>query len=301
MKRILITGCHGLLGQKLVKIFTDESFETFGGGLDKETFLDNRKFKYFQLDITDSKRVKEILSDIVPDIVVNTAAITDVDGCEDNKELTWRVNVEGVENLAKSCKKVGAKIIQISTDYVFDGKNGPYDEHSKTNPLGYYGKSKLASENVVVKYGIPFAIVRTMVLYGVAKNLKKNFVLWLIEKLQNKQNVNIVIDQISSPTLADNLAEAIYWIVELDKEGTYHVSGSEIIDRYTFALKIAEFFGFDSNFIRPIKTEQLKQKAKRPLNSGFIVKKAEEELMMKFFNIEESLNIVKQQLEQTKT
>jgi len=201
-----------------------------------------------------------------------------------------------VENLAQAARKVHATLIHISSDYIFDGENGPYDEAAKPKPLGYYGRAKLASENAVIATGIEHAIVRTMVLYGTGERVRPNFATWLIDKLSQGERVNIVDDQYGHPTLADDLAHAIKKIIELDKRGIYHVVGSEYLSRYDFAMKLAGVFDVDSNLINRIKTEELQQKAPRPLNSYFSIEKAKQELGIEMSDAEAGLDILKRQL-----
>ena len=300
MATLLITGVNGLLGQKVLQQASHLDFDIIGIDIHDAPFVAAKNFHYEPLDITDRRAVKNLILRHYPHYIVNTAAMTNVDACETEKEKCWRINVEGVENLIYAARKIGSRIVHISTDYVFDGKNGPYDEEDTCAPLGYYGKSKLASENALRASDLEFAILRTMVLYGVGTNVRPNFVTWLISALRAKKSVKIVTDQIGSPTLADDLAKACLRVIELEKWDLLHVSGSEIIDRYHFALKIAEVFGLDESLITPITTKELKQAAPRPLKSGFIVDKAVKELNMSFSNVEQGLKTMKKQMKKLK-
>jgi len=293
--KVLITGCNGLLGQKLLYQFAPR-YEVLATAQEAEASVRGLPFDYHPLDITKRDEVKRVVEEFKPRWIVNAAAYTDVDGCETEKERCWRINVTGVENLAYAARRVGAKIVHLSSDYIFNGKDGPYDEAARPDPLSYYGKSKLASENVLKASGVPHTIARTMVLYGRALNVKPNFVLWLIDQLKNQRPVRVVDDQFGNPTLADNLAQAIERMVALGKTGTYHVSGREVIDRYHFAQKVAQVFGLREDLITPIHTDELKQPAPRPLKSGFIVEKAQRELGIPLLNVEEGLRMLKQQL-----
>ncbi|CUS96034.1 dTDP-4-dehydrorhamnose reductase [Candidatus Kryptobacter tengchongensis] len=295
--RIMITGCHGLLGQSVLKMFLKSTdSEILATAKDARTFLDFGGFDYTMLDITSRSDVKNLVVYFRPDVIINTAAYTNVDGCETNRELAWRVNVEGVRNLVNSARRVDAKLIHISTDYIFDGKNGPYTEDAIPNPINYYGRTKLASENEIKIGGIRFAILRTNVLYGVGKNVKSNFALWLYQKLSNGESIKVVTDQIGNPTYVDDLAFAILKIVEFDKEGIYNVGGKDFVDRYTFAVKLAEIFGFDRELITPVKTSELNQIAPRPLKSGLVTLKAESELGLKPYGVEDGIREFKAKL-----
>ncbi|MFQ5864090.1 MAG: dTDP-4-dehydrorhamnose reductase [bacterium] len=294
--KVLVAGSNGLLGQKLVKTFI-EDYEVLGIDQKEKSAATLTDFQYLPCDITKRSEVQELMRTFKPNFIINAAAYTDVDGCEEDKENCWKVNVTGAENLAHSGRRIGALLVHISTDYVFDGVEGDYTEESKPNPLGYYGRSKLAGENAIIASGVDHAIVRTMILYGTAINIRLNFATWLIEKLSKREPVNIVDDQIGQPTLADDLAQAIRKIVELRKTGLYHIVGSESVDRYHFALKLAEVFDLDPNLIHAIKTDDLKQKAPRPLNSTFNIEKAKREFRIEMKGVEEGLRTLRRQLE----
>ena len=298
MRRILVTGANGLLGQRLAFLFSRESkYELLLTSHHPSFFLNHYPLlDYTQLDITSKSDVKSLVTSFRPDVIINAAALTNVDACESQRELAWKINVHGVENLIDVARTLRAKIIHISTDYVFDGLRGPYAEDDRPNPINYYGKTKLASENVVRTGDTRFAIVRTIVLYGYGKNVKQNFALWAIESLKNGQRIKSVTDQVSNPTYVNDLAFGILRIVEQDGEGIYHVSGSERLSRYDFARRVCDVFGFDPSLIEPVKTEDLHQKARRPLNTGFITLKVETELGIKLSDATQGLTMLKRDL-----
>ncbi len=243
MKRILVTGSNGLLGQKLAELFSrSANYNLLLTSKQEHSVFDEELIRYRQLDTTHKREVQSIIEEFEPEVIVNAAAVTNVDLCETERELAWKANVASVENLVYAAKLTGSKIIQVSTDYVFDGKNGPYSELDRPNPLSYYGRTKLASENVIHAGGIPATIVRTMVLYGAGLNVKANFALWLVQNLGEGKPVRVVDDQIGNPTLADDLAYAILKIVEMDRSGLYHVSGPDLISRYDVAIKLSRNF-----------------------------------------------------------
>jgi dTDP-4-dehydrorhamnose reductase len=201
-----------------------------------------------------------------------------------------------VEHIVQAAKLTGSKLIHVSTDYVFDGKTGPYSEVDRPNPMSYYGRTKLASENVITTSGIPHAIVRTMVLYGIGYGVKLNFALWLVRELSQENPVRVVDDQICNPTLADDLAYAILKIIELNRTGLYHVSGSDLMSRYEFAMMLARAFRYNRRLITPVKTVMLKQPAARPLRSGFVTLKAQVDLGIKPSGVEQGIMIFKNQV-----
>lgn len=297
MRRILITGANGLLGQKLAELFAREmAYELLLTSKHPDSVFGHEQFDYTPLDITAKREVRDLVLSFRPELIINAAAFTNVDSCETQRELSWRINVTGVENLVDAATKVGAKIIQLSSDYAFDGRNGPYDENARPNPLNYYGKTKLASENGLRLSKIPHVIVRTMNLYGAGRKIKENFALWLLERFRENKPIIVAEDQVGNPTLADDLAYGIAKIVERDKEGIYHISGAELISRYGFAMKLANVFGLDPSSLRAEKTARLNQLAARPLKSGFITLKAESELGLRTMNAEQGLKTFKSQV-----
>ncbi len=299
-ERIVITGCNGLLGQKLHQLLSPHN-TIIGIDLQPDTHLKGPDFQYHTLDITEGSELIDAILEIQPRFIVNTAALTGVDLCEEEKDLCWRVNVLAVEHLIRAANKTGAFLVQVSTDYVFNGKNPPYSESDITSPLGFYGKSKLAAENSLRGSDIEYAIARTQILYGVAPQIRPNFVDFIRNKLTEGENLSIVDDQIGNPTLADDLAEGICRIIQLRKKGIYHISGSESISRYDFARKIAVQFGEDPDRISPMKTASLNQKAPRPEDSTFRLDKINKEIAFHPCNIVDGLKIYQQQLEQLQT
>lgn len=296
MKTILIAGTNGLLGQKLFQIF-NEKFQIIATGMEDRFYPNPNNGKYRQFDITDATQCKELFSELKPEVVINAASVTNVDACETEKEECWNVNVKGLENLAKAAKRNMTKLIHVSTDYVFDGEDGPYSEEDRPNPLGYYGKSKLASENVCRMVGIPFAIIRTSVLYGLGVDVKSNFFLWLNDSLKQHKEVNIVTDQFNTPTLVDDLASGILQLIEKSAYGLFNLSGREYVNRYDFAASLADVFGYDKSLIHPITTDQLKQNAERPMKGGLKIDKAVDEIDYQPRSLVDSFEYLKAQLQ----
>jgi dTDP-4-dehydrorhamnose reductase len=289
--RVLVTGSKGLLGNKIVDVFKRESeYELLACDLTSE------HEGSVKLDITDRQGVMELVGSFKPSIIINAAAYTNVDKAEEERELAYKVNATAVGYLADAANIFEAKLIHISTDYVFDGEEGNYSEESLPSPINYYGKTKLAGENLVKSKLRNFAIIRTQVLYGYAPNVKKNFVLWVIDKLTNGESIRVVDDQIGNPTLADELAFAILKVCQRNVSGTYHVSGYEAISRYDFARRVAYVFDLDFNLVNPIKSDELKQAARRPKNSSFICLKAQTELGINMPSVVDSLSLMKQQM-----
>lgn len=297
--RVAVVGSNGLLGQHVTRTFAAETeAQLILADLQPAPFVPLPvRGAYYPLDITDRVATKKFLAQHAPSVVINCAAFNDVDACDVERERAWRINVRGVENIAEACRKIDARLVHFSSDYVFDGKHGPYTERDVPNPICYYGKTKLASENVCRTGGIRFTIVRTMILYGVGQQVRPNFVTWVTRNLEAGTPISVVTDQIGNPTLVDDLALSVVRVVERRREGLYHIAGPDIISRYHFAVAIANAFGLDSALITPILTSALKQKAPRPLSSGLLTLKAESELGFRCSGAADGLQRMRQQIE----
>lgn len=292
MKKILITGANGLLGQSLVDIF-QKKYTMIATGVEDRSMHPNQNVKYQILDISNFNQSKDLINKFAPDVIINAASFTQVDACENQRELCWQINVKGVENLANLCRRYDIHLIHYSTDYVFDGKKGPYSENDRPHPLGYYGKSKLASENVLRQIACPFTIARTCVIYGNAIQVKKNFYLWVLENLQKKLPLKVVTDQYNNPTLAEDLALGTELVIQASLLGTLHLAGKEYLNRFDFAVSIAKFFDLDANLIQPIETAQLKQASPRPMYGGLKIDKAIEMLQYEPRTVKNTFSFLK--------
>ena len=281
-KRVLITGANGLLGQELVQqIVRRGIYDLLATGQDSSSRLESTpSYAYTSLDICNKDEVQKIFKEFSPEYVINCAAITGVDAAETNRDACWRVNAEAVGNLAKSCHGHGAHLIQLSTDFIFDGESGPYREHDRPNPVNFYGKSKLAGENAVRAAGIgKWTIVRTNVVYGVAhKTPNQDFVGWVLKNLTEKQEIQVYTDQWRTPSYTYDLAMGILHLVHFQKNGVYNLSGREFLSMYEFSLYIAEAFDLDPSLIKPAVQHSKPQTARRPEYTGLVILKAETEL-----------------------
>ncbi len=293
--RILIIGSNGMLGQRLLEYYQKDNFtEIFCASVEPESFIKDVDYK--QTDITNKNDIKALMRAFYPDVVINAAAYTNVDKCETEKETAWKINALAVENIAKYSFAYNAHLIHISTDYVFDGLNGPYTEEDKVNPVSYYGRTKLAGENAINSSNVKYTIIRTNVLYGPAKHGRMDFVKWVVNSLREGKNINIVTDQVNNPTYIDDLVNGIDSAARLSKEGLFNIGGAEFLSRLDFTYRIADFFNLDKNLIKPIETKELNQPAKRPLKSGLINSKSERELFYKPLCVEETFALMKNEL-----
>lgn len=303
MKTVLITGSNGLLGQKLVhQLVNNPNYKLIATSKGENRINSIKGFVYEHLDITNSEEVKAIFEKYQPDVVINTAAMTNVDACEDDRKGCWSMNVTAVEYLLEESEKYNAHLIHLSTDFVFDGEIGPYSEGDMPNPISYYGESKFASEKLLQKSGYKnWAIARTIIVYGVVENMSRsNVVLWAKGALEKGDSINVVDDQFRSPTLAVDLAKGCILIADKNAKGIYHLSGKDTMSILELVNRVADFYHLDKSIISPIKSDTLNQTAKRPPRTGFILDKPIKELGYDPVSFEEGLAIVSQELELVK-
>lgn len=295
-KTILITGSNGLLGQKLIHLLKEKN-EVVATSLGSCLISNQSGFIYQSLDITEEDSILQIFEKYKPDFVINTAAMTNVDACEDDKELCDKINVTAFNYLSTACEKFNSHLIHISTDFIFDGENGPYREDDVANPLSYYGLSKWKSEQLLQQSNCKWAILRTIILYGTAENLQRNnIVLWGRQALKDGQELNIIDDQFRSPTLAEDLAEACRLVIKKQAIGVYNASGKDQMSIYEMVERMADFYKCDKSQINRISSSTLNQKAKRPPKTGFILDKSKKELGYKPHSFEEGLTLLEKQL-----
>lgn len=280
--KVLITGAAGQLGQALLQVLSPSRDLLL-------TDLEPGETGIAPCDITNWDQVREAVRDYRPQAIVNAAAFTDVDGNEREPEKARRVNTVGVEHLLAAGAEVGAGLVQVSTDYVFDGAAGPYLEGDKPAPLSVYGRTKLAAERLVLE-GNNHLVIRANVLFGPDLEAPPSFVRWVVNSLKAGQAIRVVDDQINNPTLTTHLAEAIGKALEQGAAGLYHYGGLEFVSRYEFALKIARHFNLPMDGISPISTAELGQLASRPLKSGLVCSKMKVELNVTNTNLSEALS-----------
>jgi len=283
MEKLLVTGASGLLGNWTVML-ADKAYTVVPMDV-----IEPRHPNAVKADITDPETVRQLFTKLKPDVVIHTASETNVDRCETERELAWKINVVGTRNLAVTSLETRAKLIYISTDYVFDGEKSLYTEDDAPNPIDYYGLTKLEGERQVMRRCKNWAVLRTSVLYG-RHPMKQDFATWVINKLKQQQEITVVDDHFNTPTLAENLAQMILEVAARDLQGVFHASGCERINRYEFARKIAETFSLDSSLIKPVKMSELKAWiAKRPRDSSLNTAKIQRELITKPLSINEGL------------
>lgn len=299
--KILITGANGLLGQKLVNQLQEEKnidlLATSRG--ERRILLEN--VPYQRLDVENKQEVNELVGRFKPDVIIHTAALTQVDTCEQDREACWRANVTAVENIVKAAEDCQSFLIHLSTDFIFNGEAGPYSEEAEGKPVNFYGESKLASEEVVKNCRTPWAIVRTVLVYGISPGLSRsNIILWVKEGLENGKPLQIVDDQVRSPTLAEDLAAGCILIAKKKAKGIWHISGKDILTPYDMAIKTADFFQLDKSLINKTDSSKFTQPAKRPPKTGLIINKAIEKLGYNPRSFEEGIAILADQITREK-
>ena len=296
--KILVTGSNGLLGQKLIQLLSKkDNVELLATSKGENRFNIKEGYHYQSLDITNRTEVLNVVDGFQPDAIINTAAMTNVDACESDKELCWDLNVNAVKYFIEAAEKNNSHLIHLSTDFVFDGKDGPYKEDDQPNPLSYYGESKYEAEKLLEASKIKWSIARTIIVYGIADDMSRsNIVLWAKEALEKGNPLTIVDDQFRSPTLAEDLAMGCYLIAQKEAEGIFHLSGKDVMSIIDLVYKVADFYGLDKSIITPIKTASLNQAAKRPPKTGFVLDKAINDLGYNPVSFEEGLDELTKQM-----
>ncbi|MFV0248894.1 MAG: SDR family oxidoreductase [Tenacibaculum sp.] len=298
MKKIIVTGSNGLLGQSLVASLLDErdKYQVFGfsKGKNRSKRID---FRYKEIDLTEKELFTKCLNQVKPDVIVNTAAMTQVDQCEDEKEKCDALNIGVVKSLADYAQKNGTYLVHISTDFIFDGKEGNYKETDIPNPVNYYGISKLKAEQVLSNSNVNCAILRTILVYGQVYNMhRSNIVLWVKKSLEQNKKIKVVNDQYRMPTYVDTLAGACKLSIQKRSSGIFNISSNILLSIYEMALQIAEIFDLNKDLIQPITSKELNQRAKRPEKTGFNLTKSKRELGLEVFSFKEDLQKFKQKI-----
>jgi dTDP-4-dehydrorhamnose reductase len=279
--KILVTGANGLVGQHLIKMLLEETANTIiaTGKGEQRIPLQDARMKWFPLDICDGVAVHQLMEEQRPEVVVHAAALTQADECEIHEVRCWNTNVTATRFFVDAALKIGARFILLSTDFVFDGLRGPYKEDDVTNPVSYYGSSKVAAEKAVLESGLQAAVVRTCLVYGdIVTGTRTNIVSWVKANLQDGKQIKVVSDQWRTPTYIEDLCKGILLLVEKNASGIYHISGEDLLTPYEMALATAEHLRLDKTLIEKVDGSTFIQPAKRPAKTGFIIDKAKKDL-----------------------
>lgn len=299
MKKVLIIGANGFLGKTLIELYKSENqfkkrFELVAADINTTNIPSD--IPLYIMDITNQRQLMEKSLMIKPDIIILTAAMTNVDQCEIDKDLATKINFYGPKNVINACKKIGSKLVFMSTDFIFDGlKEGLYTEEDIPKPQSHYAKTKFFAELAIIYSEIEYLICRTSVLYGWNPE-KLNFITWILENLKKNNKLSIVTNQINSPTLVNNLANMLFELIKKNATGIFHTAGASALNRYEIAIKCAEIFNYNKNLISPI--DSLKQTAKRPENAGLDVSKIRKFLQeeLTIYTFEDGLKYMKKNI-----
>lgn len=292
MKKILVTGANGLLGQHLINTLLKKAYTVIGIGKNacRLPFASNAHFIYYDCDITDEIAVYNVFEKEQPAVVVHAAAMTQVDDCELQQENAEAVNVKGTATVLLNAEAHSSHFIYISTDFVFDGAKGNYEEEDHLNPISWYGFTKVQAESITELSEIPWAIVRTCLVYGNALNgTRNNIITWVKQNLENNQTIKVVTDQVRTPTYVEDLAEGIVLVIEKEATGIYHISGKDVLTPYQMALATAAHFKLDKKLLQPVDASTFTQPGKRPPKTGFNITKAVTQLGYQPVSFEEGI------------
>lgn len=297
-KTILITGANGLLGQKLVELLVQQSTVDLIATAKGENRLPNSAgYRYVSLDITNSGEVNTVFDTYQPDVVIHTAAMTNVDTCETDHIGCELLNVTAVAYLIEACQKHDTFLCHLSTDFIFDGTDGPYTEEAIPNPISVYGASKLRAEKLLETSSIRWAIARTVLVFGIVSDMSRtNIILWVKKSLEEGKQINVVTDQFRTPTLAEDLAMGCWLIAHKEAQGIFNISGSDFLTPYEMAIKTANFYGLPVELIKQADSSTFSQPAKRPPRTGFILDKARRELGYQPRTFDEGIALMAKQI-----
>ena len=261
--KILVTGSAGLVGTQITHDLTKQNHDVY-------SCYNSSKPKHgnpIHLDLFNKEEILDVIHKYKPDSIIHLAAMTGVDQCEEQPDTAMKINSEATEILAREAAKQNAFFLYVSTDYVFDGTDGMKKESDIPNPLGYYGKSKLAGETTLNNLASPYAIARTSTPFGYHPT-KKSFPIWIKENLESQKEIPVLVDQFTSPTFVPNLSKMLIEIATKELVGIFHTAGATKISRYHFAEMIAEKLNLEKKFLRPTSMSEMNWKAKRPKDSS---------------------------------
>lgn len=298
MKKVLLTGSNGLLGQKLIELYLqDKTIDLIATARGENRYPIKKGYTYVSMDVTDVRNVKDTIAMHQPDTIIHTAAMTNVDTCETDQEGAEKLNVDAVEYLVDAANTVEAHFIHLSTDFIFDGEDGPYTEEAEPEPLSYYGETKLAAENMVRNQCHKWSIARTILVYGIVHDMSRsNIVLWAKGALEKGQSINVVNDQVRSPTLAEDLARGCQLIEQKEAEGIFNISGKDQMSIVEIVERVADYFNLDKSIITQVSSKTLNQAAQRPPITGFDLTKSKEVLGYHPRSFEEGIAVLMEQL-----
>ena len=283
--KFLVTGSAGLIGRQVVKDLseTHEVFSCYNKSKPEHGNI-------IKMDLLNHEMISNVMSEKKPDVVIHLGAMTAVDLCDTQQDNALKINSQATEILAKECSKINSFMVYVSTDYVFDGNTGMYEENDTANPLGFYGKSKLLGEKSIQNFSSNWCIARTSTPFGLHPT-KKSFPIWVIENLQKQKQIDVLTDQFTSPTYVPSLSRMLIEISERHLTGIIHVAGASKISRYEMASLVSDKLGLDGKLLREISINDIKWEAQRPKDSSLNVSKAISTLNQKPQKIDHDVNL----------
>jgi dTDP-4-dehydrorhamnose reductase len=293
VETILVTGSNGLLGQKLTDIYMQRpNVQLIATGIGPNRHPSKFGFIYEEMDITNFEQVSAIIAKHAPVVVIHTAAMTQVDDCEFQKDACVKLNIDSVKNLAELSVQFGFHLVHLSTDFIFDGTHPMYTEEDTANPLSYYGWSKLEAERMVTENAQNWSILRTILVYGqVADMSRSNIILWAYNTLKDRKNAKVVNDQFRTPTLAEDLALGCVLAAEKKATGIFNIAGKDYLSIIELVKKVSDMYGFSMENIETVSSSTLNQPAKRPPITGLNIAKARNILGYEPRSLEEGIRI----------
>jgi len=288
---VLVTGANGFLGYYLIQRLLEKDFDVIatGKGTCRLPFTHHSRFVYTEMDFTDPYAVHDVFQKYGPAIVIHGGAMTKPDECEQNQWQAYIVNVEGTVTVLLNAAEYNSYFIFLSTDFIFDGEKGLYNERDTPNPVNYYGRTKLEAEEAVKEYDYDWSIVRTVLVYGKPILSRSNILSIVKEKLEKGEAYNVPDDQVRTPTYVEDLATGIIQLIEKRAKGVYHISGGDVLTPYQMACNAADHLGLDKRLIKRVTAADFSQPAKRPLRTGFDISKARAELDFEPISFKEGL------------
>ena len=294
----MVTGANGLLGQHLTGKLIEDKYNVvaIGRGPSRLPFPET-DYRYYDVDIAAELAVHRVFSAESPEVVIHAAAMTQVDDCELNQELCERINVQGTSHVIINAEQFSRKLIYVSTDFVFDGEKGDYAEEDDMGPVNWYGFTKMQAESIVETCDMPWAIVRTCLVYGnVLTGTRTNIINWVKENLDSGKPIKVVSDQVRTPTYIKDLVNGIMLILKKNGEGTFHIAGKDVLTPYDMAVKTAAFYKLDASLMTKVDASSFSQPGRRPLKTGFNISKAGNQLGYEPISFDEALVLMNDDL-----
>ena len=295
--KILLTGANGLIGQKIKqKLLTNPAMQLIATSRSNEINPLKKDYTFEQLDITYPEQIHQCVDDHRPEVIIHTAAQANVNYCEQNKEDCYAVNTEAVRTLVRVSNHFNIHLIHFSTDFIYDGKQPPYQENDLPNPVNYYGQSKVKAESILREHSNQYTILRPILVYGYFKGMKRNnLVTWVLKSLAKQQPIKVVNDQYRCPTLAEDIAWLTSEIARRKQTGVFHICGEESVSMYELARRTAVSFQLDTQLISPITSRELNEIAPRPAKTCFFLQKSKKVFDYQPTDLNQGLKIIQQQ------